>query len=146
MDIRSLKLSGICIWLFCNLKLVQEDASAPPVIYHSIKPLLYYNLIFANGLDQSYACNCSRLFRTSVQLQCVLAWKNGKCFQVCAFILTKHNNAAGSEMQHDAKRQNLNLDGDGEQYLFSAPEIENSTISPSTVLQMIVLCPRDRVN
>lgn len=33
--------------------------------------------------------------------------KNGKYFQVCAFIL-KHN-VAGREMQHDAKMQNLNL-------------------------------------
>lgn len=36
-------------------------------------------------------------------------WKNGKCFQVCAFILTKHNNVVGSAMQHDAKIQTLNL-------------------------------------
>lgn len=77
MDIRSLKLSGICIWLFCNLTLLRKDASAPPVIYHSIKPLLYYNLIFANGPDQSYVCNFSRPFCISVQLQqCILV-----CFE-----------------------------------------------------------------
>lgn len=45
MDIRGLRLPGICIWVFCNLTLLQKDASAPPVIYHSIKPILYYNLI-----------------------------------------------------------------------------------------------------
>lgn len=73
MDIRSLKLSGICIWLFCNLTLLQKDAYAPPVIYHSIKPLLYYSLIFANGPDQSYVCNFSRPSCASVQLQqCIL--------------------------------------------------------------------------
>lgn len=45
MDIRGLSLPGICIWVFWNLTLLHKDASAPPVIYHNIKPVLYYNLI-----------------------------------------------------------------------------------------------------
>lgn len=54
MDIRVLHLPGICIWVFCNLTLLQRDASAPPVIYRSIKPVLYYNLI-QWPLDQAKA-------------------------------------------------------------------------------------------
>lgn len=98
MNIRSLKVSGICIWLFCNLPLLQKDASAPPAIYHSIKPLLYYNLIFANGPDQSYVCNFSRTILHLCPVEIVyfgvfvarnwvhtMATKLCKCFQVCIY-------------------------------------------------------------
>ena len=61
MDIRGLSLPGICIWLFCNPTLLQKDASAPPVIYHSIKPILYYNLIHLTKA-MSVLCNLSKPF------------------------------------------------------------------------------------
>lgn len=71
MNIRGLGLPGICIWVFCNLTLLQKDASAPPVIYHSIKPILYYNLIhlpLVQTKAMSVLCNFSKPFRSSTQL------------------------------------------------------------------------------
>lgn len=71
MDIRGLSLPGICIWVFCNLTLLQKDASAPPVIYHSIKPILYYNLIhlpLVQTKAMSVLCNFSKPFLSSAQL------------------------------------------------------------------------------
>lgn len=71
MDIRGLGLPGICIWVFCNLTLLQKDASAPPVIYHSIKPILYYNLIhlpLVQTKAMSVLCNFSKPFLSSTQL------------------------------------------------------------------------------
>lgn len=71
MDIRGLGLPGICIWVFCNLTLLQKDASAPPVIYRSIKPILYYNLIHLPLVQteaMSVLCNFSKPFLSSTQL------------------------------------------------------------------------------
>lgn len=71
MDIRGLGLPGICIWVFYNLTLLQKDASAPPVIYHSIKPILYYNLIhlpLVQTKAMSVLCNFSNAFCSSTQL------------------------------------------------------------------------------
>lgn len=41
---------------FCNLALLEKDASTQPVIYHSIKPGLYSHPQ-ATSLDQSYVCS-----------------------------------------------------------------------------------------
>lgn len=71
MDIRGLGLPGICIWVFYNLTLLQRDASAPPVIYHSIKPILYYNLIhlpLVQTKAMSVLCHFSKAFCSSTQL------------------------------------------------------------------------------
>lgn len=72
--------------------------------------------MFANGSDQSYVCDLSapRSSDNSVRwfVFCNERYKwqqNGKCSQLCASILRKHNNVAGSEMQHAAKVKNLNL-------------------------------------
>lgn len=65
MDIRGLSLPGICIWVFWNLTLLHKDASAPPVIYHNIKPVLYYNLIhlpLVQTKAMSVLCNFSKPF------------------------------------------------------------------------------------
>lgn len=69
MDIRGLSLPDICIWVFWNLTLLQKDASAPPVIYRSIKPILYYNLIhllLVQTKAMSVLCNFSKPFLSYV--------------------------------------------------------------------------------
>lgn len=45
MDTWSRALLSICIWVFCNLPLQRKDATAPPAIYQSMKPIVYYHLV-----------------------------------------------------------------------------------------------------
>lgn len=45
MDTWSPALLSICIWVLCNLPLQRKDATAPPAIYQSMKPIVYYHLV-----------------------------------------------------------------------------------------------------
>lgn len=92
MDIRGLSLPGTCIWVFYNLTLLQKDASAPPIICHSIKPILYYNLIHLPRVQtkaMSVRSNFSKHLLSSIQLLYFVCFQQKNVFNTSSELISQ---------------------------------------------------------